>query len=225
MTTPQPQAPTAPTLAASKNTNINVVSCASVQGNRGPQWDVSADVPSLSQYPTHFYLNQDEYPEGIQLGQYQVIINRGNLRRGKDGTHDYDYYWNIQDWAADPAQATPAQTQQPQAPAAPRPAPQPAGGTAPQPTGPILPTQQDATRNSIERQVVFKAAVDLAIGTDIVDKDADDICALVERFANDLWGTLQNIGSARPDAPQSNAGPNSNEIRATPQDEEPPAPW
>jgi len=186
---PQPQAPTAPSLAAAKNTTINVLSCASVQGRRGPQWDVSADVPILSQYPTHFYLDQDEYPAGIQLGQYQVVISRGNLRRGKDGTHDWDYYWNIQDWAADPAQATPAQSQQP--------APAPRQG--PQPTA--MPTHQgqgaDPTQHSIRQSVTLAEAMHFTRKEmDItVNAEAIDWLQRLETNAESIWRIYQNIGS------------------------------
>ena len=51
------------TQESTKNVSITVTGAAAVVSNRGDdQWDVSADVPNLSLYPTHFYLLKTQYP-------------------------------------------------------------------------------------------------------------------------------------------------------------------
>ena len=56
----------------------------------------------------------------------------------------------------------------------------------------------DVTRNSIERQTVFKAAASLVVATDLVDQSPEVILGRVRDLTVELWNILQNIGSEAP---------------------------
>jgi|TARA_Y100000310_G_C20676131_1_gene813152 hypothetical protein len=149
------------------------------QGRDGSnQLSVYANIPALgSQYPTGpLWVAEEDAPV---VGQaYTVQIRKGNLKKGKDGSRDWDYWWEVDVWnvqgvAPDPVQPRPpAFAQGPQAPV------QPSSGQqgSPQQPAPQRAPVADPTRMSIERQVAAKEATQILIaakaltGPGIVDE-------------------------------------------------------
>ena len=120
-----------------------------------------------------------------------------DIARPYDGSLDWMYRWRIAQRADFhcPDAPEPPQTQNivqptPMAPAG------AVNGSTPSPSF-------DVTRNSIERQTVFKAAASLVVATDLVDQSPDVILGRVRDLTVELWVILQNIGSEAP-APTEN---------------------
>jgi hypothetical protein len=70
-------------------------------------WKITAHVPAFdSQYPTTFTRVPAEIAEQMTpLGAYSMEILRENLKRDKDGSRDWHYYWGLVKFAApDPLQ-------------------------------------------------------------------------------------------------------------------------
>ena len=61
-------------------------------------WKLTTTVP-WSSYPNNTLSMPRTSGELPPLGDYQVELNRGNAKRGKEGSgNDYDYYWNAITW-------------------------------------------------------------------------------------------------------------------------------
>ena len=61
-------------------------------------WKLTTTVP-WSNYPNNTLSMPRTSDDKPPLGVYQVELNRGNAKRGKDGSgNDYDYYWNAITW-------------------------------------------------------------------------------------------------------------------------------
>jgi len=200
----------------------------SVTGKYGPQWQLEVQY-SFSQYPTRAWVsdanggtddNRVHDPKSLDSpvpGQtYPCIIRRGRLSTPqdgtvRDGTKAWMYQWKLLMFGTDEPEgnyigsATDDET--PGADAA------PATTQAPQPDQqaptPVTRSIADPRQHSIERQVVFKAAVDLAIasGETILPMQSELVADAVAGLADSLWLVLQNIGQdsppAAPDAPRS----------------------
>jgi hypothetical protein len=73
-------------------------------------------VPAMSQYPGSISLSVPEADAALMHkdGEYVVTLQRGNLKEGKAGEHEWDFWW---EWISfgNPTDAEPAPT--PQAPA------------------------------------------------------------------------------------------------------------
>ena len=71
-------------------------------------WKLTTTVP-WSQYPNNTLSMPRTSDDKPPLGVYQVELNRGNAKRGKDGSgNDYDYYWNAITWKLLDEQDAPA---------------------------------------------------------------------------------------------------------------------
>ena len=71
-------------------------------------WKLTTTVP-WSQYPNNTLSMPRTSDDKPPLGVYQVELNRGNAKRGKDGSgNDYDYYWNAITWTLLGEQEAPA---------------------------------------------------------------------------------------------------------------------
>jgi len=61
-------------------------------------WKLTTTV-SWSNYPNNTLSMPRTSSDKPPIGDYQVELNRGNAKRGKDGSgNDYDYYWNAISW-------------------------------------------------------------------------------------------------------------------------------
>ena len=139
-----------------------------VSGNYGPQFKFKASVP-WTQYPPTFYVNQNLMPQADTAEKREALINtdhwaqfkKGQLLKNQDGSEkdpelDWSYRWAIVAWAVK--------------------APDNVGGAGGAGGGGSL---KDRERRSIERQVAFKGAIDLAVGQLI---DVSEISNFVDIF-------------------------------------------
>ena len=138
-----------------------------VAGKYGPQFKFKASVP-WTQYPPTFYVNQNLMPEADTAEKRETLLNtdhwaqfkKGQLLKNQDGTEkdselEWSYRWDIVAWdVKEPEQS--------------------AGGGG---GGGSL---KDRERRSIERQVAFKGAVELAAAQLI---DVSEISNFVDIFA------------------------------------------
>ena len=84
-------------------------------------WKLTTTV-SWSNYPNNTLSMPRTSSDKPPIGDYQVELNRGNAKRGKDGSgNDYDYYWNAISWKLLNEEAAPELIfgDEPTAPAAP----------------------------------------------------------------------------------------------------------
>ena len=66
--------------------------------NNRDVWKLTTTVP-WSSYPNNTLSMPRTSGELPPFGDYQVELNRGNAKRGKEGSgNDYDYYWNAITW-------------------------------------------------------------------------------------------------------------------------------
>jgi hypothetical protein len=135
-----------------------------IRGNResrngGTQLSVYAHIPALgSQYPTG-PLWVDEANMPVVGNEYTVQIRKGNLKKDKDGSRDWDYWWEVEEWDVQGVAPDPAQPRQ--APAQPSSEQQGRPGQAPPAQAPQL--YVDPTRVSIERQTSAKEATQILL--------------------------------------------------------------
>ena len=174
------------------------------QGN--PQWELRcADPFSMnSTYEAKFWIPANEGEQPPPPAVYWCILTQGAMKISKDiarpydGSLDWMYRWRI------------AQRSDFHCPDAPEP-PQTQNVVQPTPMAPAgavngsTPSSSpfDVTRNSIERQTVFKAAASLVVATDLVDQSPEVILGRVRDLTVELWNILQNIGSEAPPATEN----------------------
>lgn len=67
------------------------------KGEEQDGWKIEVEIPSFeSKYPTPLTRVSDELAARLQPGQsYPLILERQNLKRGKDGSKAYDYYYGL----------------------------------------------------------------------------------------------------------------------------------
>jgi hypothetical protein len=130
-----------------------VYTCLVEEKAEGPEGSIlSLEIPAFdSKYPTKITRVEPELAQRLELGAtYDLLLERQNLKRGKEGDKAYDWYWGLK------AIAGAGEVRQPA-----RDAPQ---GPAVAPRGmPAGVGEVDPTRRSIERQTALKAAVELAV--------------------------------------------------------------
>jgi len=170
-----------------------------------PQWELRVQDPfsTNSDYETKFWIAANEGETAPPPAVYWCILTQGQMKTSKDpsrpfdGSLDWMWRWRIAQRADFhcPDAPEPPQTQNvvqptPMAPAG------AVNGSTPSPSF-------DVTRNSIERQTVFKAAASLVVATDLVDQSPEVILGRVRDLTVELWVILQNIGSEAPPATES----------------------
>ena len=180
------------------------------QGN--PQWELRcADPFSMKpEYETKYWIPAKEGEQPPPPAVYWCILTQGAMKVSKDqarpydGSRDWMYRWRIaqRDHFHCPDASEPPQTQNVVSPA-PMASAGAVNGSTPSPSF-------DVTRNSIERQTVFKGAVEAIVATDLVDQTPEvilgriaSIAGVPPEYAGDLWTILQHIGSEAP-APTEN---------------------
>jgi hypothetical protein len=187
-----------------------------------PQWELRVQDPfsSNSDYETKFWIAANEGETAPPPAVYWCILTQGQMKTSKDpsrpfdGSLDWMWRWRIaqrSDFHC-PDAPEPPQTQNvvqptPMAPAG------AVNGSTPSPSF-------DVTRNSIERQTVFKAAASLVVATDLVDQSPEVILGRVRDLTVELWNILQNIGQNI----GSDAPPPTESVEVEEFDEEP-LPW
>jgi hypothetical protein len=82
------------TAVVRKSAWITVNSAAPVEGRYGPQYEVRAVVPP-SQYEGRYWVGQEGYPDGIKPDSYWAEFLKGERRKDKAGTADWDYNWRL----------------------------------------------------------------------------------------------------------------------------------
>ena len=154
-----------PTQGETRDVQIEVRTCAPVDGNQGPQWQVEFVVPSISKFPQKSWFDRTGTGQGIAPGTYNATIERGKLKDGKDPNTDFNWYWNlISTHGNATAQAEPYRS-----------ATTADGQKAPR-----------TTDQRIQRQVAFKGAVDVVcktIGADNTFTEIiDSVLGLTDAF-------------------------------------------
>ena len=200
-----------------KTIDLTIDSFAAVQGRDGPQWKLTCSVPwSKPEYKSSFYIDREEGAAPPEPGLYRCLLRRSaapytNRNTGVqgDGSVEWHYNWYMNEFALDPEthavrdspSPTPAQAHDENAKRQ---------AVTPHPLPPGTPPPLDVTRNSIERQVVFKAAVDIVVAAIDQSPNApmDEHAMNINAISNMLWPVLQGIGNPSPDAV---AGPESDE--------------
>ena len=159
-----------------------------VAGKYGPQFKFKASVP-WTQYPPTFYVNQNLMPEADTPEKRETLLNtdhwaqfkKGQLLKNQDGTEkdselEWSYRWDIVAWdVKEPEQS--------------------AGGAG---GGSGGARNFSTERRSIERQVAFKGAVELAVAQLI---DVSEISVHVDLFAGaiaDDYITADELAANRP---------------------------
>ena len=205
---------------------------ADYQGRPDTQWELRCVDPfsTNSTYETKYWIpaKEGERPPGaatywVILTQHDMKVNikppkEGGPIQPYNGLYDWMWKWRIdsRDHFNCP-DATEPEFQQnvvqptPMAPAV------AVNGSTPSPSF-------DVTRNSIERQTVFKGAVEATVATDLVDQSPEvilgriaSIAGVPPEHAGDLWTILQHIGSEAPVTPES--------VEVEEFDDEEPPPW
>jgi hypothetical protein len=161
---------------------VRVNSAAPVEGTYGPQWALDVIYP-WSKFPTKAWIPRLAGEDAIMPGEYPCVVERGQLREGRDPEREFNYNWRItavnvidtegptlveaverestvrQERTVEPSKPTPA---------------------------PSYEDAQAITRKSIERQVSLKEAVSLHVqlsGTvTAADGLVQDVLATAERF-------------------------------------------
>lgn len=83
--------------------DIEVTEASVVQGRDGDRWQIKGQIKSLSQYPSGPFF-MDYKGEVIRKGDHRrVQLARGNLKQGKTGDKDWDYFWELVEWDTDEA--------------------------------------------------------------------------------------------------------------------------
>ena len=194
------------------------------QGN--PQWELRcADPFSMRpEYETKYWIPAVEGEQPPPPAVYWCILTQGAMKVSKDQARPYDgsldwmYRWRIAKRADFhcPAAPEPPQTQNIVSPA-PMASAGAVNGSTPSPSF-------DVTRNSIERQTVFKGAVEAIVATDLVDQTPEvilgriaSIAGVPPEYATALWNILQHIASEAPVATEN--------VEVEEFDDEPPPPW
>ena len=170
-----------------------------------PQWELRVQDPfsTNSDYETKFWIAANEGETAPPPAVYWCILTQGQMKTSKDPSRPYDgsldwmWRWRIAQRADFhcPDAPEPPQTQNTVAPAPMAPAGA-VNGSTPSPSF-------DVTRNSIERQTVFKGAVETIVATDLVDQSPEVILGRVRDLTVELWNILQNIGSEAPPVTES----------------------
>ena len=172
-----------------------------------PQWELRVQDPFSTNpdYETKFWIAANEGETAPPPAVYWCILTQGQMKTSKDPSRPYDgsldwmWRWRIAQRADFhcPEAPEPPQTQNIVSPA-PMASAGAVNGSTPSPSF-------DVTRNSIERQTVFKGAVEAIVATDLVDQTPEvilgriaSIAGVPPEHAGDLWTILQHIGSEAP---------------------------
>ena len=170
---------------------------AAVEGNYGPQWQLSGDVSAMpndprggnwGKFPSRFWLDQSEHTQPA-VGTYQCVIERGEKGKPEyNGDIEWQWRWKMIEFNTDTivippdGPATPTSNVVLSKPAPPQ-------SAAPQ-NGAAGSFESDAdrrdrtTRDSIHRQVALKAAVEMAIaqGNLVVSEGVSEVLMSANTF-------------------------------------------
>jgi len=145
-----------------------------------------------TQYSIPIFVPEADADQMVQGDTYYAILQQGKLKLGKSGNYDTDFHWNWVGFADGTA--------------VPEPATQPSGqanGMGGQPDGSDRPSRGtqtvpiDRTRNSIERQVAAKGAIDLMAAGQLIPEDGETMAEVWIRWADLIVTWIQST-----DAPE-----------------------
>lgn len=151
---------------------ITVESATVTAGRDGDRWKIMAQVPSLkSRYPIG-PLWKDVVPgEMIKQGDVVTVeLQRGNQKSNTTGQHEYDFFWELDQWGTDKA-PTPT-------PAASAPAPTASGGSGYEDRG---------------RQIAWNSAVNNAVhlyGPFHGDGPVEESWRIITEYAGRLYDII-----------------------------------
>lgn len=159
------------------------------------QLSVYANIPALgSQYPTGpLWVDESHAPVAGQT--YTVQIRKGNLKKDKDGSRDWDYWWEVDIWDVQGVAPDPVQPRQ--APAEPSNGKQGGSTTAGRQEAVRVNGQKpyvDPTRISIERQTSAKEATQivLTIAPAALANGLADGKAMWQEWAEHIYGWISD---------------------------------
>jgi hypothetical protein len=116
-----------------------IVTKTPLTGKSGPQWELKVVWP-WSKFDGPAWIDREEGDRPPGPGIYRCLVERGNLKEGKDAGRDWNYQWRIIEFNIAAQTTTPADT--------------PTNGAS---------EYRDPTRDSIEKQTCLKAAVEIAV--------------------------------------------------------------
>ena len=141
-----------------RTVNYTVNEVAAVEGNYGPQWQLSGDVSAMpndpgggnwGKYPQRFWISQDNTPQPT-AGTFQCVIERGDKTKpDNSGDIEWHFRWKMIEFNTNGSP--------------------PSSQVADTDSSPVTPFESDAdrrerlTRRSIERQTALNAAVQSAV--------------------------------------------------------------
>lgn len=139
-----------------RRVEVEVQTCAPVEGLYGAQWELKVQYP-FSKFPTTTWVERDDVPEPVEPGTYRCLIHRDGLKEGKDGSADFHYNWRILELGL----TRPVENDTPK--------------DKPAPKSDNKPRPALTTDERIQRQVAFKGAVEIAVAliakTKLTDPD------------------------------------------------------
>ena len=150
-----------------KTVDLVISSCAPTEGTYGMQWQLEVKLP-FSNYPGKMWVEQSDFPNPIDNGNYRCIIERRGLKKDKDPSADFNWNWKIVKFDPDAAVTAPTR---PQGPPPPMPPPHPNG------TGPVRSREDD-----IRRAVAGKMATDVVCAYNITALIPRQIIELIKDF-------------------------------------------
>lgn len=160
-------------------------------------WKTYAFIPELGikQYPAVLWISGDRPTKGTTL---KANLRKGNLKKGKDGQYDNNYFWDVVNWDVQdgaPATATGKRYN--------------ASGVA---ASAAVSAPSDPVRASIEAQVALKAAVEM-VGSQH-GLTVEDAITDVTSYAGAFYRAIQDVQIIQADAPQPAAQP-QNQAKGT----------
>ena len=170
------------------------------------QLSVYADIPAMgSKFPTG-PLWVAEATQPIVGAEYTVRLRKGNLKDGRAGGENWDYWWEVDEWdvqgvAPDPVQQRPQMTSfAPDSPVQTSNGQQGSPAQAAPQRAPVA--VADATRMSIERQVAAKEATQLLLPA-LSTLDAEAALPAWSSWADHIYAWIS--GDVPKPAPQPSA--------------------
>ena len=181
------------TNAATRETSVTIQKVAAAEGREGPQWELHVRwpwTPQAAKFPERCWIDKALAPM-LEPGLYHVtaadkgVKPAGEGKEPLDGTQPWMHRWQIV------AFGEKAAAQEGAGPSADAP-PQEPEDEMPEPSGR---RHRDPTRDSIERQVALKAAVEMA-GYNDAQKSCYDYGIVIE-MADAFYNWLQGRAAPR----------------------------
>ncbi len=78
------------------NTQVKIVKVGSVQGNKGPQWELTCEFPWIGprHIPEIVWMNKQDGFEPEPGNTYAVVVNRRDFKTKDETKRETEYYWS-----------------------------------------------------------------------------------------------------------------------------------